>query len=50
VGYTPHGRDEHLEHRQEYGLKLGVRLQTRSFGVVDLYVIGSGLYTSRHGL
>ena len=37
------------EHEREYGLKLGVRLETRSFGMVELYVIGSGIDKRRSG-
>lgn len=43
AGYTPQGGGYY--HRSELGLKIGVRLETRSFGLVELYVIGSGLYT-----
>lgn len=42
TGYSPHG-----ERQTEYGLKVGVRLKTRSFGFVDLYVIGSALEDGR---
>jgi outer membrane protein assembly factor BamA len=47
AGYTPQGQNASGQQRKEYGLKLGVRLDTRSFGIVELYVIGSGLRTSR---
>ncbi len=45
VGYNPQGHSPRGERRREFGLKAGVRLETRSFGMVDLYVIGSGLLT-----
>jgi len=45
VGYNPQGHSVRGERRREFGLKAGVRLETRSFGMVDLYVIGSGLLT-----
>lgn len=47
AGYTPQGHSLRGERQKEYGLKIGVRLQTRSFGMVDLYVIGSALHTDR---
>jgi outer membrane protein assembly factor BamA len=37
------------DHVREYGLKVGVRFDTRSFGVVDLYAIGTGLETTSRG-
>lgn len=46
AGYSPHGHDLQGRRRKEYGAKAGVRLQTRSFGMVDLYVIGSFLHTA----
>jgi hypothetical protein len=45
AGYNPRGHSARGERRREFGLKAGVRLETRSFGMVDLYVIGSGLLT-----
>ena len=45
AGYTPQGLDQHGVDRKEYGLKIGVRLETRSFGIVEFYVIGSVLDT-----
>ena len=30
-----------IRDRLEYGLKVGVRFELESFGLVDLYVIGS---------
>jgi outer membrane protein assembly factor BamA len=45
AGYNPRGHSPRGERRREFGLKAGVRLETRSFGMVDLYVIGSGLLT-----
>ncbi|MET0533965.1 MAG: BamA/TamA family outer membrane protein [Steroidobacter sp.] len=45
AGYSPQGRTERGERLREFGLKVGVRLETRSFGMVDLYAIGSGLLT-----
>ncbi|HEY0681965.1 MAG TPA: BamA/TamA family outer membrane protein [Steroidobacter sp.] len=47
TGYSPQGHSLRGERQKEYGVKAGVRLQTRSFGMVDLYVIGSGLHTDR---
>jgi outer membrane protein assembly factor BamA len=47
AGYSPQGHTELNERRREFGLKVGVRLDTRSFGMVDLYVIGSGVDTGR---
>jgi outer membrane protein assembly factor BamA len=47
AGYTPQGHNLRGERQKEYGLKLGVRMETRAFGIVDLYVIGSGLHTDR---
>lgn len=47
AGYSPQGHSPRGERQREYGLKIGVRLQTRSFGLVDLYVIGSALHTDR---
>lgn len=42
AGYTPQGYVSRSgELQKEYGLKVGVRLKTRTFGFVDLYVIGS---------
>jgi outer membrane protein assembly factor BamA len=46
-GYTPQGHSPSGERRREYGLKVGVRLETRSFGIVELYLLGSGLHTER---
>lgn len=46
AGYNPQGQNDRGERRREFGLKAGVRLETRSFGMVDLYVIGSGLLTT----
>lgn len=43
AGYSPQGSGLRAA-RLEYGLKVGVRLQTRSFGIVDLYVIGSQMH------
>ncbi len=37
------------DHVREYGLKIGVRFDTKSFGVVDLYAIGTGLDTTSRG-
>jgi len=45
AGYNPRGHSPRGERQREFGLKAGVRLETRSFGMVDLYVIGSGLLT-----
>lgn len=47
AGYSPQGHSLRGERQKEYGVKAGVRLQTRSFGMVDLYVIGSVLHTAR---
>lgn len=47
VGYSPQGHSLSGERQKEYGLKIGVRLETRSFGIVELYVLGSGLHTAR---
>lgn len=41
AGYSPAGYNQSGERQAEYGLKVGVRLKTRSFGFVDLYIIGS---------
>ena len=46
AGYTP-GHSLSGEKRNEYGLKVGIRLETRSFGLVEFYVIGSVLDTGR---
>lgn len=45
AGYTPQGQNLRGQQQKEYGLKVGVRLETRSFGIVDLYLLGSGLHT-----
>lgn len=45
AGLTP-GRYARGQRQTEYGLKVGVRLKTRTFGFVDLYVIGSVMHTS----
>jgi outer membrane protein assembly factor BamA len=45
MGYNPRGHSPRGERRRELGVKAGVRLETRSFGMVDLYVIASGLLT-----
>ncbi len=37
------------DHFREYGLKVGVRLDTRSFGVVDLYALGTGMDITSRG-
>ncbi len=37
------------DHVREYGLKVGVRFDTRSFGVVDLYALGTGIETTSRG-
>ena len=47
AGYTDHGPSRTGERQKEYGLKVGIRLETRSFGMVELYVIGSVLDTER---
>jgi hypothetical protein len=47
AGYTPRGYNQSRERQREYGLKVGVRLKTRTFGFVDLYVIGSAVDTGR---
>ena len=48
AGYSPQGQESCAARRQkEYGLKIGVRLETRSFGIVEFYVIGSALHTDR---
>jgi len=47
AGYTPQGQNSRGEDQDEYGIKIGVRLETRSFGIVELYAIGSVLHTDR---
>jgi len=47
AGYTPIGLNRSGDDRKEYGLKIGVRLETRSFGIAEFYVIGSVLDTNR---
>jgi hypothetical protein len=47
AGYDPHGTTAQGERLREIGMKIGLRMQTRSFGMVDMYVIGSGLYTRK---
>ena len=42
-GITRHGNLANGERTRELGLRAGVRLQTRRFGIVDLYIIGSKL-------
>lgn len=37
------------DHLREYGLKAGVRFDTRSFGIVDLYVLGTAIDTTSRG-
>ena len=41
-GVGPAGFDSEGRRIREAGLKLGVRLETETFGLVDLYIIGSG--------
>lgn len=45
AGYSPRGHSARGERLKEYGLKVGLRLETRAFGLVDLYIIGSGLHS-----
>lgn len=45
AGFTP-GRYFSGKRQTEYGLRVGVRLKTRTFGFVDLYVIGSVMHTA----
>jgi outer membrane protein assembly factor BamA len=47
LGYSPYGHNVRGERQKEYGLKVGVRLETRSFGIAEFYFIGSGLHTAR---
>jgi hypothetical protein len=47
AGYDLAGRNPRGQRVEEYGLKIGVRLETRSFGIVEFYVIGSALNTDR---
>jgi hypothetical protein len=47
AGYSPQGSSLRGERQKEYGLKIGVRFETRSFGIAELYVIGSVLHTAR---
>jgi hypothetical protein len=47
AGYDPQDHSLRGERQKEYGVKVGVRLQTRSFGIVELYVIGSAVHTDR---
>ena len=47
AGYDLAGRNPRGQKVEEYGLKIGVRLETRSFGIVEFYVIGSALHTDR---
>lgn len=49
AGYSPAQFNRWHERQIEYGLKVGVRLKTRTFGFVDLYVIGS-VVTDYRGL
>jgi hypothetical protein len=47
AGYNPQGSSLRGERQKEYGLKIGVRFETRSFGIAELYIIGSVLHTAR---
>lgn len=47
AGYSPQGHSLSGERQKEYGLKIGVRLETRTFGIAEFYVIGSVLHTAR---
>jgi outer membrane protein assembly factor BamA len=47
AGYSPQGSNAGGERLREFGLKIGVRLETHSFGVVDLYVLASDLAKGR---
>jgi hypothetical protein len=41
AGYSSLGYDSAGQSIREHGLKLGVRLDTNSFGLVDLYILGT---------
>lgn len=41
AGYNGAGFDSGGKPIQEFGLKLGVRVETESFGLIDLYVLGT---------
>jgi outer membrane protein assembly factor BamA len=47
-GITPSDYSDDGHRLTEVGAKLGVRLQTRSFGLVNLYIIGTGLAQTGH--
>ena len=47
-GITPAGYSDDGHRLTEVGAKVGVRLQTRSFGLVNLYIIGTGLAQTGH--
>jgi outer membrane protein assembly factor BamA len=47
-GITPADYSEEGHRLNEVGAKVGVRLQTRSFGLVNLYIIGTGLAQTGH--
>jgi hypothetical protein len=47
AGYSPQGHSLRGERQKEYGLKIGIRLETRSFGIAEFYVLGSVLHTAR---
>jgi hypothetical protein len=47
LGYETGRRNTRGEVQKEYGVKVGVRLETRSFGIADFYIIGSVLDTER---
>jgi outer membrane protein assembly factor BamA len=47
AGYSPQGHSLRGERQKEYGLKIGVRLETRSFGIAEFYILGSVLHTDR---
>jgi hypothetical protein len=46
LGYTPQGHSLRGERQKEYGVKVGVRLETRSFGIAEFYLLGSVLHTA----
>ena len=41
AGYNGAGFDSRGKPIQEFGLKLGIRVETESFGLIDLYVLGT---------
>ena len=47
-GITPADNSDNGHRLWEVGAKVGVRLQTRSFGLVNLYMIGTGLAQTGH--